>query len=234
MGYVMVDNKKLEYSLRRTAKKNVNILIKSNGVVCVSAPKRATINQIERVIISKSEWIFKVKSKLNSKINLTSSIDFNSEKSIYYFGELKDFACIPADKNYLKIENDKMTLFVKKRYFENEIYKNKVLKTLLTDILKETVISMLYKYLKSTSRELSDFKIRDMKSRWGTCIPIKKEIILNYKLIFCPLDSVEYVVLHEVAHLTHANHSKSFYNLIAKNMPNWNDSRKKLRDFIIS
>ena len=147
---------------------------------------------------------------------------------------MKAFICIPADKNHLKIENDKIILFIKERYFDNEAYKNKVLKTLLTDELKRAVTPMLYKYLKATSQELSDFKIRDMKSRWGTCIPAKKEIILNYKLVFCPLDSVEYVVLHEVAHLTHANHSKSFYNLIAKNMPTWNDSKKKLRDFVIS
>ena len=234
MGYVIIDNKKLEYSLKRTAKKNVNISVKSDGAVYVSAPKKAPISEIERIIISKSEWIFKAKSKLKSKIDLTDNIDFDSKKSIYYFGNLKAFICIPADKNYLKIENDKIILFIKERYFENEAYKNKVLKTLLTDELKRAVTPMLYKYLKATSRELSDFKIRDMKSRWGTCIPVKKEIILNYKLVFCPLDSVEYVVLHEVAHLTHANHSKSFYNLIAKNMPTWNDSRKKLRDFVIS
>ena len=83
MGYVIIDNKKLEYSLKRTAKKNVNISVKSDGAVYVSAPKKAPISEIERIIISKSEWIFKAKSKLKSKIDLTDNIDFDNKKSIY-------------------------------------------------------------------------------------------------------------------------------------------------------
>jgi predicted metal-dependent hydrolase len=70
-------------------------------------------------------------------------------------------------------------------------------------------------------------KIRSMKSRWGSCTG-KGKITLNLKLIYMPVDLIDYVVLHELCHLKELNHSPAFYALLSRVMPNWKAQRKRL------
>ena len=79
-----------------------------------------------------------------------------------------------------------------------------------------------------TCRSLSDYhiaypqiKVRDMKSRWGSCTPAKQSITLNRKLIHYPLEFIEYVILHEFVHFIQPNHSKAFYHIIENYMPDY-------------
>ena len=71
-------------------------------------------------------------------------------------------------------------------------------------------------------------KIRNMKSRWGSCQPQRGIITLNAKMIAAPREAIEYVVLHEFAHFIHPNHSKDFYGLVEKLMPDWKERKKML------
>ena len=68
-----------------------------------------------------------------------------------------------------------------------------------------------------------------MKSRWGSCLPFNNKIILNLNLIKTPMCCIEYVILHELSHFKHHNHSKNFYNFITLFMPDWKE-RKKILD----
>ena len=86
-------------------------------------------------------------------------------------------------------------------------------------------------YLKVMNLDVNTMKLRNMRSRFGTCMPTKKEILFNTYLIHYPLESIEYVVLHEVSHLIHANHSAKFYNVIAKYMPDWKFRKNKLKEY---
>lgn len=233
MNYIVLGGEKFEYRLTRNAKKNINISIKESGNINVSAPKRVTIDEIEKIIFSKQNWILKSIKKVSSKIKLYNKYTFDMASTLYYLGNRLKIVCIPASENFLEICTDKIIFNVKKKYINNIEYKNRVFNTLLKCELEALTIDMLIKYLRLTSKEILSFKIREMKSRWGTCVPSKKEIILNLNLIHCPLDAIEYVVLHEVVHLIHANHSKSFYNTVATYMPDWNVRRKKLKDYIM-
>ena len=72
-------------------------------------------------------------------------------------------------------------------------------------------------------------KYRDMKSRWGSCIPSKNTITLNKQLVLAPRECVEYVVVHEYCHFLEPNHSKRFYEHVARHMPDWKERREKLK-----
>lgn len=233
MDHIFLKGEKFEYKLARNARKNVNISIKNDGIIYVSAPKRIPINEVERIIISKQDWILKSIKKVSSKIQLLNEYLFDDHSTTYYLGRKLKIDCVPSYSNFLEILDDRIVLYIKENYINNVKYKNSVFNRLLKENLEIITTDMLIKYLKLTSKEVFEFKIRDMKSRWGTCIPSKKEIILNFNLIHCPIDAIEYVVLHEVVHLIHANHSKSFYNTIEKYMSDWNIRRKKLRDYIM-
>ena len=102
--------------------------------------------------------------------------------------------------------------------------------------LKEYAIGILTELVKKYQTELKKYnikvpkiEIRQMKSRWGSCLPSNNKVIFNLNLIKTPICCIEYVVLHELSHFKYPNHSKSFYNFVTIFMPDWN-TRKKILD----
>ncbi len=72
-------------------------------------------------------------------------------------------------------------------------------------------------------------RMRSMTSRWGSCIPAKRIICINSRLIDHPNECLDYVIIHELAHLTHPNHSKFFWDLVAAYCPDWKYLRTLLK-----
>lgn len=73
-------------------------------------------------------------------------------------------------------------------------------------------------------------RLREMKSRWGSCLVYKQTITLNTKLLTCSRECIEYVVLHELCHFIHPNHSPRFYALLASFLPDWKARRQALNE----
>ena len=76
-------------------------------------------------------------------------------------------------------------------------------------------------------------KLRNMTSRWGSCLPNKGFITLNKRLIKAPKNCIEYVVYHEFCHFVHPNHSKQFYSLLQVMLPDWRESKRLLEKSVI-
>ena len=96
--------------------------------------------------------------------------------------------------------------------------------------LPPTIMPMLENYSKLMQLYPSRVGFRFNKSRWGSCSH-KNSINFNYYLAKLPLELIEYVVVHELAHIKHKNHSKEFWRLVEQYMPDMQARRKKLRDF---
>ena len=230
LGGCIVSNS-IEYVLKRNAKKNINITIKDDGTVIVSAPKRVSLAEINRVIESKKEWIEKAKSKQSLKKIIHTDLDIKDGEKIYFLGELKTIKIVPSKVTSLFIEDDRLCFEVKEKYLQNQEYLNVHFYTALKEKLTLILNEYMNMYLKVMNLNINTMKLRSMRSRFGTCMPKKKEILFNTFLIHYPLESIEYVVLHEVSHLIHANHSANFYNVIAKYMPDWKSRKNKLKEY---
>lgn len=84
-------------------------------------------------------------------------------------------------------------------------------------------------YHRITGGHYTSITVRDQKTRWGSCSS-RGTLSFNYRLIFAPPRILDYVVVHELCHLTHMNHSKDFWNMVASVMPDYKTCRKWLRD----
>jgi len=80
-----------------------------------------------------------------------------------------------------------------------------------------------------TGGNYTSITIRDQKTRWGSCSS-RGTLSFNYRLIYAPPEILDYVVVHELCHLTHMNHSKDFWNMVASIMPDYRERRKWLKD----
>ncbi len=93
--------------------------------------------------------------------------------------------------------------------------------------LQKIVKENIYKYSKILGKSPKKVRIRDLKYAWGSCSS-NQNISINLKLATKDERAIEYVVLHEMCHLIHMNHSKSFWNLVEKNMPKYKEYKKLL------
>jgi len=95
--------------------------------------------------------------------------------------------------------------------------------------MQRMVPPLLEKWQAIIGVEVYQWRIRTMKSRWGSCNPSQKRISLNAHLMHYPLICLEYVLVHELVHLLEASHNQRFYVLMTRFMPEWKDHRAQLK-----
>lgn len=223
----------IEYNLTRTSRKNVNITVKNDGVIYVSAPKRVTLADINKIVLSKREWIINAQKNVKARKIIKNNIILKNNSYVRLYGKVKKILLVPCMKNYVALNDDTIIFYIKEEYADNQKYKSTIFNKFLKEELQKTVDKFAFKYLKILGLSLDSIEFRAMKSRWGTCIPSKKKVLFNSKLVHCPVQAIEYVVLHEIVHLIHPNHSKAFYNTIEIYMPDWKERKKILQDYLI-
>lgn len=234
MPQFIYKNNIIEYTLSRNAKKNVNFRIKSTGEVCISAPRRVTKIELEKMIYEKADWILSNKEKMSTKKQNTIDKDIKNGSQIFINGKNYIIKIITGNFNHVYMHDTILTIQIKENYITSQEYINNYFENwqkekmyITSDKLIDIYLAKLNKY-NLTKPELS---IRTMTSRWGSCIPSKNKITINKNLIYPPEECLEYVILHELSHLIEANHSKSFYNIISNIMPDWKERKKILNNF---
>lgn len=149
---------------------------------------------------------------------------------------------------YLNIKNKKLFVKAHKKvpisYIENLLKskENWIMKKLNEETLKtqkeklytdsefeKIVLEYINKYSKLLDVHLNKIRIKQIKYAWGSCTS-NKNITINYELIKYEEDVIEYVIVHELCHLKYMNHSKSFWKLVEKYIPNYKELRKKLKN----
>ena len=196
----------MEYVLHRKSNcKKIKIRV-VKGVVCVSAPLNVSKREIDDFVKEQSAWI---KNQL-SKYTLSKENDLISllgkKYRLHYIGQRVCY--VKGDDLYLYPDQTLIQKFLKqntKKYIDLRF-------EFFCEQLHIQDISLQYGFY---------------KSKWGSCTPSKRKICFNVNLIFMPLEFVDTIILHELAHLFHFNHSKDFYNLLCTWMPNYRQVLKE-------
>lgn len=205
----------ITYTLVTKQVKNINMRISSKGEVVVSANLFVPMDKIDDFVSSKVSWIVKHQKSMQER-SQKSMID---DKHIVLFGNSLKIRKTTGKYNHVSYDKD--TLYVQCR---EQADPEKVIRQFLDKLCRDVfldIATLTFRSLSDYHLEFPDVKIRDMKSRWGSCTPAKNSITLNRKLIHYPFEFIEYVVLHEFVHFIQPNHSKAFYNIIENYMPDY-------------
>lgn len=205
----------ITYTLVTKQVKNINMRISSKGEVVVSANPFVPMDKIDDFVSSKVSWIVKHQKSMQER-SQKSMID---DKHIVLFGNSLKIRKTTGKYNHVSYDKD--TLYV---HCREQADPEKVIRQFLDKLCRDVfldIATLTFRSLSDYHLEFPDVKIRDMKSRWGSCTPAKNSITLNRKLIHYPFELIEYVVLHEFVHFIQPNHSKAFYNIIENYMPDY-------------
>lgn len=227
MNYTEYEEKISGYSVLRKKVKNINLRIKPDGTIYISAPLNLDKYYIEQFINSKREFIEKHTIRIKKYISIMQNLDtYKPDSYISFLGKKYMIEIIKSDSNSLTLEEQCIKIHALNED-ENTIkniiyawyYKN------ATKIFKER-----FKYYKNIMQEHENIRliIKQIKGKWGFCIPKKREIALNLDLMKKSIEEIDSVIVHELSHLKYPNHSKDFYNYIDLYFKNYKEVNKKL------
>jgi hypothetical protein len=228
------------YQVRESARaKHVSIKISVQGDVEVVVPSRFDRAQLPAILAKRRDWILRSQAKLlKDQAHLDDhwqqqrpeALEFRWQSPvqqahpcetwqvIYEATGSTGALCLPIPGNRLKVRGD----------VDNLSLCQQVLQKWLTHKAHKELVPWLRQLSFDLDLPFKRASVRGQKTRWGSCSS-RKDISLNYKLLFLPAELVEYVLVHELCHTRHMNHSRQFWQLVDKKLPGYEPWRQALK-----
>lgn len=225
---ILLNGRLISYDLQRKKVKNINIRIKRDLTVSVSASPRVPLQAIEKILTEKSDFILSALQKYERQLESTVLAE-KDRQSVTVFGKALPIEVILGKKNCAEIFQDKILVTLKDA--TDLSAHEKAVSTALDTLCRDTVTDLCGKIYPRFSSYTTDFptvKFRHMKTRWGSCNYKKGILTFNYALVHAPFDCIEYVVYHEFTHFVHPDHSKDFYSHLSLHVPDYKEKKKRL------
>lgn len=219
------NNTKWEYIITYKQQKHMYLKVRNDQII-ISAPFFMQEKLIEDFILKNLPKILKKKTILKPNIVINNNdsylyflskkyqliTKYHSKKTIIYF----EFNNLVVCTN---IQDDKQILIKIQKFLKEES--------------KNIFMSRLQHWSEIMNIEFSVLKIRSMLNKWGVCQPNTKIITLSYKLIHFDYAVIDYVIIHELTHIIHAHHKKTFWNFVAQYCPDFQDCQKILKQGVM-
>ena len=206
------------HKIIKSKRRTLSLSINENAELIVRAPNQISNKRIEEFIIEKSKWINKNKNLMQSRIN-----EMNDSDSDYLFlGNI--YPLIKVNENPNKIDFNG-TEFITS--IENQDTFKASLKSWYKIKFKEIAIPRLNYFSDKYNLKINQVRFKNQKTLWGSCSS-KNNINLNYLLVMAPMLVIDYVIIHELVHTVHKNHSENFWNAVEAIMPDYKKAKKWL------
>ena len=220
----------ITYTLERKDVKNLNLRIRKDGSVYVSVNHKTPLGRIDEFVVSKDSFISNAQERFREMEQLRPAPkQYVSGETFYIQGRGLRLQVISADKEFIDTDGIYIRLHVKDP--ENIERKERLVKRFLhkqcVAVFSQT-LDQLYPLFEKYGVSRPVLRIRDMETRWGSCLAKKGIITLNMRLLEAPQNCIEYVVMHELCHFIHPNHSRNFYGFLAMLMPDWKERKRML------
>jgi len=221
----MAQFKDIEYTLQRSQRKTASIYVERDGKVSVLVPEELSKAQIEELLESKRKWIYR---------NLAEWEDMNATRVHRDYVNGEGFLYLGRSYRLKLVDEQDAPLVLKDGYFcllsNNGSAPNAdaAFKNFYRDKGKCKIPERVAQYQARMGVEANAVKIMELKNRWASCTP-EGNLNFHWKCMMAPASVLDYIVVHELAHLIHPNHTQAFWNEVDKVMPDYADRREWLR-----
>ncbi|MDR0490402.1 MAG: M48 family metallopeptidase [Oscillospiraceae bacterium] len=212
----------IDYTLTRSNRKTIAIHVTDRGVE-VRAPLKASKYDINKFVASKEKWIRDKLAQSNERLEQREKFSLTYGSSILYRGKNCLISAKPG--NMVSFADEQF-------YMPPDLSPEQVMRACVQIyrlLAKRDLTHKVLDFAKQMSVMPIAVKINGAKARWGSCSG-KKSINFSWRLIMAEDDVIDYVVVHELAHITEMNHSVSFWAIVQNVLPDYRDRKKRLEE----
>ena len=227
---VFYEGSEISYQLEQKPVKNLNLRIHKDCKVYVSANPEVPVNKVDEFVVSKGQYICSAQKKFGEMaLYSPKPKQYVSGETFYILGKGVRLKVEQASHNTISSDGVYLNLCIKD---PQDFEKKKRIVSHFLDRQCDTtfgeVMSEIYPVFQKYGVAVPVLRLRNMETRWGSCLPRKGIITLNKRLLEAPRYCIEYVVMHEFCHFIHPDHSKHFYAFLTMLMPDWKERKKVL------
>lgn len=211
----------MNYELIRSRRQTLSLSVDADGRIIVRAPLRMSDAKIDEFVRSKSDWIDKHTSKAVQRSSERLAKLSAPPSELPFLGEMcpvkNDQPYGYSDGSFHLPENatlDELRPYLKKLY---------------ASIARDTLISRTQLWADRMGVQISSVKVNSAKTRWGSC-SAQRSINLSWKLIAADSKLIDYVIVHELCHTMHMNHSPAFWNAVEAVIPDYKERREAIKE----
>ncbi|MDR1800914.1 MAG: M48 family metallopeptidase [Lachnospiraceae bacterium] len=213
----------MEYTLIRSKRKTLTVYIRPDATVEVRAPLHLSSRNIEQFLSEKEDWINKKVALVRETNASKNSFHLDFGDKLLFLG--KEYPLFPKDGD--RIGFDQIAFYAPISIDEETLRQNLI--RLYKSLAKKYLNAKAKVWALKMNVSFNSIRITSAATRWGSCSS-KKTINFSWRLIMAEEPVIDYVIIHELAHLTELNHSERFWNIVGTYCPDYKACKRKLRE----
>jgi len=234
MQKIKLGNQLMKYEIVRTSRKTMGIIVDHDRNIIVRSPKNTAESKIEEVLKKKTNWILSKLKEMDKIKPAPKEKEFMTGEKLSYLGRRYRMEVNPEEisKTEVKLYQGKFIIDYPVRLKDKKDQRRVKIRTALVewyrDHAKEKINERVSKYKVKLDVEPNNVVVKKQKKRWGSCSS-KGNLNFNWKIIMAPMSVVDYLVVHELTHLIHDNHSRDFWSTVAAVIPDIKEKKEWLK-----
>ena len=218
----------ISYQIVRSKRKTMAIQVKGDGTVIARVPSRLSSGRVRAFVLGHGGWISRHVAEQNRRQEVKRQILWTDGTVIPVQGIQRKLAVVHCrGKTSVRVVED--TLVVETQDDDPEVVKTVVYQWFRLEAQRELADRTAY-WAKIMGADYKNITIRGQKSRWGSCSGAGN-LNFNWKLMMVPPRLLDYVVVHELAHRFEMNHSRNFWVIVERIMPDYQGLRRRLKEY---
>lgn len=219
----------INYRINRSKKrkKTISLQVRSESEIIVSAPCSTPAADISRFVEEKQKWIKKIIQKQKEDISKNKVREYQTGENFLYLGH-----SYPLEVFFEPFENAGV-VFWNNRFYLNAQDNKELKKYYFVSWYKKKAAEYIMQRIDFYSRLLKlqpgNIRITSAESRWGSCSE-DNNLAFSFRLIMAPPAIIDYVIVHELAHIREKNHASNFWRLVESVIPEYKNHRRWLRE----
>lgn len=236
MNSIVLGKKKVDYNLIRSKRKTLGIIVDPEQGLVVRSPETLTCKVIKATLQSKSDWILRKLEYIKKIKPEPAAKEFMSGEKLPYLGKyyrlnIIEKSTMADDQIKVKKKENSFKIYTSPALRDTKYYREFIRKGLIHWYRYNANIEIklrigIYRYKIGVMS--AKVKVKKQKKRWGSCTG-EGNIYINWRIIMAPMSIVDYIVVHELAHLKHKNHSPEFWQLVEAIIPDYKEKQQWLR-----
>ncbi len=223
-----IEGQTIDYVVVYKKRKTLGIYIDVYGNIELRVPRDTTDDQIAHLLQEKWQWIITRSQEMKERTKGFKKKDYINGETFLLLGREYPMTIVEGSvthKDGIQFDGERLTIYTK---IHDEASIQKLLKKFYKKQCKSIVEKRIRHYQPNFKSKPKSIRIASNKKTWGTCNSLR-EMTFNWKLAMAPIEVIDYIVIHEMCHMVHLNHDRSFWRLVGKHMPDYEKKEQWLK-----